>query len=57
MTEVEHLYRIPVFLDLVVHENRSVHQFTHARPLTDDVAHVWESRKQIHMIEQSIAKT
>lgn len=51
MPEVQHLYDALIFLDLVVNENRGVHQLTHAGPSADEIAHVRKAGEQIQMIE------
>ena len=57
MTEVKHLYEVPIFSDSVVNHNRTMLQFTHAGPFSNGATHAGKPREQFHMVEQSVAKT
>ena len=57
MTEVKHLYEVPIFSDSVVNHDRAMLQFTYAGPLSNRAAHARKPREQFHMVEQSVAKT
>jgi hypothetical protein len=57
VTEVKHFDDMFVFPDPVIDKNRAMLQFSYARTLSDSSTHAGEPAKQIHVVEQSAAKT
>jgi hypothetical protein len=53
MKDLDHVL---VFLNLIVNDNRTVHQFPHARPMSDRTAHAWKLTEQNHVIELGFAE-
>jgi hypothetical protein len=56
VSQVKDFYQMFVLPKLVIDQNWAVRQFSHPSSLTDCAAHAWESRQQVHMVEQGIAK-
>lgn len=48
---VQNLYDALIVANLVVNQNRGVHQFTYLRPFAGDMAYVRKTGEQIHMVE------
>ena len=57
MTDVKHLHEALIFADPVVNQNWTVLQFAYAGPFSNAAAHSWKTGEQIHVVEQSVAKT
>ncbi len=57
MTEVKHLNDALILTDPVVHKNGTMLQFSYAGPLSDRATHAGKPAKQIHVVEQCVAKT
>jgi hypothetical protein len=57
MTEVKHLDYMFILTDSVVHKNGTMLQFSYAGAFSDNSTHVRKPFEQIHMVEQSVAKT
>ncbi len=57
MTEVENFNDMPLFADLVVHQNRTMGEFTHLRSFADGSSHAGKANKQFDVVEQGTAET
>jgi hypothetical protein len=57
MTEVKHFHETLIFTDLVVDQNRAMEQLANARSFSNGASHAGKTSQQVHMVEQSIAKT
>jgi hypothetical protein len=57
MTEVQHLHKVLIVTDSIVNHHRTVLQFAHAGLFSDSAAHIGKPSEQIHVVEQSVAKT
>ena len=57
MADVKHFHETLIFMDLVVDQNRAMQQFAHTRPFSDGASHAGKASQQVHVVEQSIAKT
>lgn len=52
MAEVENLCQVPIFVDLVVDQNRTMHKLSDPRPFSDYCAHARKTSEQIHVVQQ-----
>jgi hypothetical protein len=57
MTEVKHFHQTLIFTDLVIGLNRAMEQLANARSFSNGASHAGKTSQQVHMVEQSIAKT
>jgi len=57
MTDVKHFHETLIFTDLVVDQNRAMEQLANARSFSNGTSHAGKTSQQVHMVEQSIAKT
>jgi hypothetical protein len=57
MTEVKHFHGTLIFTDLVVDQNRAMEQLANARSFSNGASHAGKTSQQVHMVEQSVAKT
>jgi hypothetical protein len=57
MTEVKHFDDVFVFLNSIINKNGAKLQFSNAGPFSDRAHHAGEPAKQIHVVEQTAAKT
>jgi hypothetical protein len=57
MTEVKHFHKTLIFTDLVVDQNRAMEQLANARSFSNSASDAGKTSQQVHMVEQSIAKT
>lgn len=57
MPKVKHFHETLIFADLVVDQNRAMQQLANARPFSDGASHAGKASQQVHVVEQSIAKT
>ena len=56
MTEVKHFDDVCIFTDSVVNKNGAMLQLSNAVTLSDGATHAGKPRKQIHVVEKSLAK-
>jgi hypothetical protein len=57
MTEVKYFHCTLILTDLVVNHYRTMQQLANARPFSDGFSQAWKTSWQVHVVEQSIAKT
>jgi len=57
MAEVKHFDNAFIFPDPIINKNGAMLQFSHAGTLSDSSTYTGKPGKQIHMVEQSGAKT
>jgi len=57
VAEVQDFHDVLIFTDAVVDEDGTVLEFADAGTFFDGAAHVWESSKQLNMVQQRSAET
>lgn len=57
VTEMKHFDDVVILPDTVINKNGAMLQFSDTGPFSDCAAHAGKSAKQIHVVEQSTAKT